>query len=584
MSRTVFSHWRRLAVVPTTALVLSVAAPASAAPTVQTQRPTQADRTRAVDSALAADSLFDSIPPPSLRRIGAPVLLGADTLYMIYESLGPYTASERAAAVTQRLDSISAHLAVEGDTAVATLEVSQLSTDVVLDGLVVATITDDDALAVGQTRDSLAVAVADSLAAAAGRRIRTGLGEFATGVLKTLLATALLVLVLMALRWIFARAHALLEPERSQWIRTIRIQRLELISAERLQQTLSFVVRVLRVVLTAGVLYFFIPLVLSFFPLTSGLAEELVQLVLDPLRDTWRAVTTYIVEDLFSILVILGVMYYAFKLIHLVFDGIRTKRIRISGFFTDWAEPTYQIVRFLGLVLAVILIWPHLPMSESPGFQGVAAFLGLLVTFGSASAISNVVGGVVLIYMRAFQIGDRVQIADTVGDVIEKGMLVTRIRTPKNVNVTIPNSMVLSNHLINYSRAALHEGVVLHTTITLGYDVPWAQVHEVLAGAAGATDGIMEEPEPFVLQKSLDDFYVAYELNAYTREPSRAERIYSALHQNIQDACNAAGIEILSPHFRGLRDGNPLQVPPDAVPPGYRTGSFKVSRIDGGES
>ena len=537
----------------------------------------------AADPIPSVDSVGGAPPPPSLRRTGSPVTFGADTLFMIYEPLGAYTAADRAQAATARLDSVAARIGSRGDSAAAAVDTTAAGLNLVLDGVVIATVTEADAAAVGQPRDSLAVSLLDSLTSAAGRRLSTGLGELATGILKTLGATALLILVLNGLRWLFARAYGLLESEQAGWIRTIRIQRLELISAERLQLTLFFIVRVLRVVLTVGVLYFFIPLVLSFFPRTAGLAGDLVQLVLDPLRETWTAVTTYIVDDLFSILVILGVMYYAMKLIHVIFDGIRTRRIKVAGFYTDWAEPTYQIVRFLGLVLAVILIWPHLPMSGSPGFQGVAAFIGLLVTFGSASAISNIVGGIVLIYMRAFQIGDRVQIADTVGDIIEKGLLVTRIRTPKNVNVTIPNSMVLGNHLINYSRAALKEGVVLHTTITLGYDVPWPKVHEVLVAAANGTEGIMSEPGPFVLQKSLDDFYVAYELNAHTREPNRAERIYSELHQNIQDGCNAAGIEILSPHFRGLRDGNALQVPEDAIPPGHRTAAFRVRRTNGGD-
>ena len=570
--------WRRLGALGTLLLALGLPWSGSA---LGAQVPP--DRTQTTDTAQTLDSLADSTPPPALRRAGSPVLYGLDTLFMIYEPLGPYTAAERASAASLRLDSVSAALAIAGDSARATLEVLPTATNVVLAGVVITSVTDADALAAGQERDSLSAAVADSVSAAAARTERSGLGELATGLLKTLLASALLIIVLHVLRWVFNKTYALLEPEKAEWIRTVRIQRLELISAERLQQTLFFIARVLRVVLTVGVLYFFIPLVLSFFPLTAGLAEDLVQLVLDPLRETWTAVSTYVIEDLFSIVVILGVMYYAFRLIHMIFDGIRTRRIKISGFHTDWAEPTYQIVRFLGLALAIILIWPHLPMSDSPGFQGVAAFLGLLVTFGSASAISNIVGGVVLIYMRAFQIGDRVQIADTVGDVIEKGMLVTRIRTPKNVNVTIPNSMVLSNHLINYSRAALREGVVLHTTITLGYDVPWPKVHEVLEGAAGATSGIMETPAPFVLQKSLDDFYVAYELNAYTREPNRAERIYSQLHENIQDGCNAAGIEILSPHFRSLRDGNALQVPEDAVPPGHRAGGFRIDNSAGGD-
>jgi small-conductance mechanosensitive channel len=175
--------------------------------------------------------------------------------------------------------------------------------------------------------------------------------------------------------------------------------------------------------------------------------------------------------------------------------------------------------------------------------------------------VANVVGGVVMVYMRPFQIGDRVKIADTVGDVVEKTLLVTRIRTPKNVEVTIPNSMVLGSHLVNYSTTARTGGLILHTTITLGYDLPWRRVHDVLIEAALATDGILPEPRPFVLQTALNDFHVSYELNAYTDRPGGMARTYSELHQNVQDACAAAGIEILSPLYAATRDGSASTIP-----------------------
>jgi small-conductance mechanosensitive channel len=219
------------------------------------------------------------------------------------------------------------------------------------------------------------------------------------------------------------------------------------------------------------------------------------------------------------------------------------------------------VVGVLVIVMAVILIWPLLPASDTPQFRGVAAFLGLLLSLGSASAVANVVGGVVMVYMRPFQIGDRVRIADTMGDVVEKTLLVTRIRTPKNVEVTIPNSMVLGSHLVNYSTTAREGGLILHTTVTLGYELPWRQVHDVLTSAALKTAAILPEPRPFVLQTALNDHHVSYELNAYTDDPGRMGGTYSELHQNIQDACAAAGIEILSPLYAATRDGSEVSIP-----------------------
>ena len=514
-------------------------------------------------------------PADTTGATSAPVVVGVDTLWIVRLPLGPFSPAERAAASARKIDSLLA-LPTAASQAIRSVT-GALGPEVMFGDVSVATVTDADASVAGVP----AAVLADSLALLISAAQATGpatLSDFARGLLYTALATLALMAALAVIRWLFPRMYALADPTSSRWIRPIRIQRLELVSAQRIGEVLTAAFRVLRFVVTAGALYFFVPLVLSFFPLTAGIADQLVTWVMGPLGQAWGAFVAYL-PNVFRIAVIGGVMYYALRLVNMIFDGVRFGRIRIPGFYQDWARPTYQIVRFLLIALGAVVIWPYLPMSGSPGFRGIAAFLGLLLSLGSASAIANVVGGVVLIYMRSFQVGDRVRIADTVGDVIEKGLLVTRIRTPKNVNVTIPNSMVLGDHLTNYSRAAKDEGVILHTTVTIGYDVPWTLVHETLKSAAVDVDGVLTEPEPFVLQTSLDDFYVAYELNVYSDEPRKMSAIYSDLHRNIQDACNAADIEILSPHFRGLRDGNAPQIPTKHRDPAARVPAFRVEEV-----
>lgn len=178
--------------------------------------------------------------------------------------------------------------------------------------------------------------------------------------------------------------------------------------------------------------------------------------------------------------------------------------------------------------------------------------------------------GVVLTYTRAFKVGDRVKISDAVGDVVENNLLITRIRTIKNVDITVPNAMVLASHITNYSSSALEHGLILHTTVTIGYDAPWRQVHELLISAACATENILELPAPFVLQTSLDDFYVSYQINAFTNTPAVMARTYSVLHQNIQEKFNAAGVEIMSPHYSSLRDGSMITTPEPYLPEAYK--------------
>jgi small-conductance mechanosensitive channel len=280
----------------------------------------------------------------------------------------------------------------------------------------------------------------------------------------------------------------------------------------------------------------------------------------------WTALVDYL-PNLFTIAVLVVVFYYLLKFIRFLFAGLETGTVTFRGFHRDWATPTYKIVRFMVIVFAAVVIFPYLPGSQTPAFRGISLFLGVLVSFGSSAAIANVVAGTVMTYMRPFQMGDRVKIADTEGDVIEKTLLVTRVRTPKHVEVTIPNAMVLASHIINYSAAAAEGGVILHTTVTIGYDTPWRQVQELLLAAAEKTDGLLSTPAPFMLQTALHDFYVSYQLNAYTDKPSEMAGLYSAMHANIQDEFQRAGIQIMSPNY--VADTEHPKIPP-AFTPGAR--------------
>lgn len=339
--------------------------------------------------------------------------------------------------------------------------------------------------------------------------------------------------------------------------------------------------KLVRVVVLALLLYITIPIILSFFPWTEAYADRLFGYVLEPFASVWGAFVGF-VPNLFTIGAIAVVTWYLLKLIRLVFVGLARGTIHFPNFYPEWAIPTYKIVRTLVLLFAFIAIWPYLPGSDSDAFKGVGVLVGLLISFGSASAIGNAIGGVVITYMRPFRIGDRVKIADTVGDVVEKTLLVTRIRTIKNVEITIPNSMVLGSHITNYSASAAHAGLILNTTVTIGYDVPWRQVHELLVAAARETPNVVAEPAPFVLQTSLNDFYVSYELNAYTDVPNRMALTYSHLHQNIQDRFNGAGVEIMSPHYRAARDGGHTTIPAEHLPADYRAPALRVERVEDG--
>jgi small-conductance mechanosensitive channel len=265
--------------------------------------------------------------------------------------------------------------------------------------------------------------------------------------------------------------------------------------------------------------------------------------------------------NLVTIIVIVVFARYFIRVIRLIFDGIRSRRIYLKNFYPEWAETSFSLIKLMIYVLTAVIIFPYLPGSSSPAFQGISIFVGVLVSLGSTTAVANVVAGVVLTYTRAFKVTDQVEVGGTRGRVVERSTFVTRIQTLKNVVVSIPNSMVLSNNIINYSANMGQSGLLVHTTITIGYDVPWQTVNELLIAAATKTENIVDQPKPFVLQTSLDDNYVSYEINGWTRKTEELPTTYSELHANILDIFHAHNVEITSPAFRAVREANESTVP-----------------------
>ncbi len=378
--------------------------------------------------------------------------------------------------------------------------------------------------------------------------------RLAMGIALAALVTALFVYLLKLL----SRLHEYSERRLSAWaastVKDVKLQQLELLPAERITEWLLFLLGALRVLLTLLLVYFYLPALFSFFPWTRGLAGELFGYVLRPLKELTLSFLAYI-PDLIFVAVTIICVHYFLRFLYTITREIARGRVVFKGFYPDWAVPTFQIVRFIVWAFTLVIIFPYLPGSDSPAFKGVSVFLGVLFSLGSSSAIANAVAGVILTYMRPFKLGDRVKIVDTVGNVMEKTLLVTRVKTVKNEHVTIPNALVLGSHIVNYTAQAGGENLILHTSVTIGYDVPWRKVHELLTAAARAAEGILREPAPFVYQTALNDYHVSYELNAHTDRADGMAAVYSALHQNIQDKFAEAGVEILSPSYSALRSG-----------------------------
>jgi small-conductance mechanosensitive channel len=290
------------------------------------------------------------------------------------------------------------------------------------------------------------------------------------------------------------------------------------------------------------------------------LAFRIIGYVWNPFVGIVKSVISFL-PKLIQIVVIIICFRYLVKGIRYLMNEIGSGRLKISGFYADWAEPTYFILRVLCYSFMIVMIWPLLPSSNSEVFQGVSVFIGIIVSLGSSSIIGNVMAGMVMTYMRPFHVGDFIKYGDTEGFVIEKTMLVTRIRTRKNNVITIPNSSLMTSQTTNYTFSAQNFGLVVHTKVTIGYDMRWQEIRQLLLDAAHATKGLRQHPEPFVLVTALDDYYVEYEVNAYTNQYDKLPLIYSELHHNILDSFHSHGVEIMSPHIYAHRTDLELQIP-----------------------
>jgi small-conductance mechanosensitive channel len=507
---------------------------------------------------------------------GFPVIgVMQDTLFFIYSKIGATTQKERAASISKKIYKLYDDDFLKIDSIL--VNKAESTVDINYGETIIMSVSEVDALWNNTTLEDLAKDYQSKIKAS------VLLAKNERSWTKTVLRFGLMLLVIafayMLIRLIgigYKRLIASVLRKKDGFLKNLSYKNYTFLSAEQELQIILFLIKVFRWTVFIALLYIILPIIFSIFPFTRNWADALFSLIWVPFKSILGAIWSYL-PNLFSILVIYFLMRYLIRFVHYIFKEIESEKLVINGFHSDWAMPTNSIIKFLLYAFMFVLIFPHLPGSNSDVFKGVSVFVGILFSLGSSTAIANMVAGLVITYMRPFKIGDRIKIGEIIGDVVEKTLLVTRIRTVKNEIITIPNSSILSSNTTNYSSEALENGLIIHTTVTIGYDVPWRDMHEALIEAVLRTELLLKEPKPFVYQTSLDDFYVSYQINAYTKDAGKQGGIYSDLHQNIQDVCNEKGIEILSPHYRAERDGNRTTIPNNYLPEDYKTPGFVVN-------
>jgi len=492
---------------------------------------------------------------------GAPVVVDGDTLFNIYAKRGGLSPQQRAENISRDITDLGKRFNLHPDSVY--IESTDIVTDVMYGDKVLVSFTDQDGLWESCTRDQLAAAKREVIV----EKLHVMKEEH--GLLQLMKRIAYFVLVLVGqfllfkfTNWLFRKLKVRILRLRNTRLKPFSIQDYELLDTQKQVKLLVFVANLFRYALMLLQLLLTVPLLFSIFPQTKSLAYQLFSYIWNPVKSILYGILDYI-PNLFTIFVICLAIKYLVRLVRYLAEEIQSERLKLNGFYPDWAMPTYHIVRFLLYAFMVAMIYPYLPGSNSGVFQGISVFVGLIVSLGSSTVIGNIIAGLVITYMRPFKLGDRIKLNDTTGNVVEKTPLVTRIRTPKNEVVTIPNSFIMSSHTVNFSQSARDYGLIIHSEVSIGYDVPWRLVNKLLIEAALNTPGVVDDPRPFVLSTSLSDWYPVYQVNAYIKDAERLAQIYSDLHQNIQDRFNAEGVEIMSPHYMAVRDGNASTVPQD---------------------
>ena len=516
-------------------------------------------------------NINSSVDSTDQTSIGYPVISNNDTLFYIYTGVLNFTPEQRAAIISEKIDELKSVYDVRKDS--LKLAPSDKFVDIFFRDQVVLRITDEEALAHKASKEIIAQRFLDLV----DNKILIHKEERSLlEVIKQLGISIVVLLVLILLvrlnnrlfRKVIRRKIIILTD---RYLPKIQIKSYEILEGKIVKRMLLFITTGVQYFINLVLLYITLPIIFSIFPDTKNIAAELIRLVISPLKTIFVSFLEFI-PSLITIIIIIAITHYGIKFIKYIMDAIEQEKLKIPGFYPDWANTTFNLIRIFVWIFSFIIIFPHLPGSSSDAFQGVSVFIGVIFSLGSTAIIGNLVAGLVITYMRPFLIGDMIKVGDKMGSVVQKTTFAVKIRTAKKELITIPNSTILTSQIVNLSAS---NKIVLYSTVTIGYDAPWRKVHEVLIDAAKKTNYTIESPEPFVLQTSLDDFYISYQVNVHTDKPILQPKIYSELHQNIQDGFNEAGIEIMSPHYSAARDGNQTTIPKENLPKDYTAPYFR---------
>ncbi len=478
----------------------------------------------------------------------APVFIDGERLFAV-RGVSSYPAAYRAGIIAGRIRELAHDPAVDP----ATIQIVDGERDsrIAAGDRPVMSVLDADEAVEGVDRRILAQVYVERIRAAVVgyRAARTR-----EALLQSTWRAGALTILAVALLWVLRRGlkalRSLLERRYHARVRAVSVGSFEVVRQEQLWGMVQSAVSIIGAASVVLVLFLYLRRALALFPWTRGIASQLTAWALDPLTKLGSALVDML-PNLFFLAVLFVLTRAVLRVMRLFFSAAARPDAAIKGFHAEWAEPTYRLARLLVVALAIVVAYPYIPGSSSPAFRGISLFAGVLFSLGSTSAVANLIAGYILVYRRTFHEGDVVKIGDVVGRVTLVRLQVTHIRTIKNEEIIVPNSTIVNSEVINYSSLAATDGLILHTTVGIGYETPWRQVEAMLLEAAARTPGIRQEPKPFVLQTELGDFAITHQINVYCDTARTMAITRAALHRCILDVFNEYGVQIMTPAYEG---------------------------------
>lgn len=504
----------------------------------------------------------------------ATVVFDGQNLFTIKNKFGSFSPQQRQQKFEERIAEFANDytLSIEDLEVVSTDEEGLPLSIITAGNILIGNVTEQDARMAGKTRRELTNEYLEKIRSVVETYKKQRRAEhLIRGAVFSFIATIVLILAFWITNNLFARIYQRLQVWGDTYIRAVHWGNFELIRANQLDNVITFVTKIIQAVIILGLFFLYFPFVFNQFPWTKQLANTFWEYFLGILNNGWQAFIAYL-PSLLTISLVIAFTYFLIIISKPFFQELSKGEITLPGFYAEWAWPTFRLVMILIIALASVAIFPLLPGFQSPAFQGITVFLGLLISLGSTSVIANIISGSVLIYTRSFRVGDRIKVDDIFGQVIETTLLVTRILTPTNVVISIPNSQIITSSIenLNFAAQELSKPLIVRTKIYLGYEVPWRQAYEALIQAALRTEGVAKSPLPFVLQGELNEVYVTYLLNVYIdlkyfegKTAKEFEQANSQLHENIRDCCNEIGIRIFAPSY----EADPTNYGPAASDP-----------------